>query len=55
MKILYLLKQKARNGLVLFVFACILIITGLLYIVQKAEATRDHVYGTSNTYAGYLD
>lgn len=31
------LKQKARPVLVFFVFSCILITTGLLFVMQKSE------------------
>ena len=37
------LNQKAHPILVFFVFSCIIIITGLLYTKNKAEATRDHL------------
>ena len=33
------LKQKANQFLIIFVFGCIFIIVGLLYITQKVEET----------------
>ena len=34
-------KQKAHPILVFFVFSCIIVTIGLLYIMQKAEAKGD--------------
>lgn len=48
------LKQKASNGLVLFVFGCTIIVVGLLYILQKSEAKRVDLQ-TKSTYLDYLD
>ncbi|MES3004595.1 MAG: hypothetical protein V4690_00615 [Patescibacteria group bacterium] len=48
------LKQKASNGLVLFVLACTIIIVGLLYVMQKAEATREHLNEQSD-FESYLN
>ena len=35
------LKQRAHPFLVFFVFSCIIITTGLLYIMQKTEAKAE--------------
>jgi len=48
------LKQKASNGLVLFVFGCTIITVSLLYILQKSEETREHLE-TKSTYEDYLN
>lgn len=37
------LNQKASRPLVLFVFGCIIITTGLLYIMQKSVAVADNI------------
>jgi len=53
MSLFYNLKQKASNGLVLFVFFCTIITVSLLYVMQKAEATRDEI-NSKNDYRDYL-
>ena len=49
------LKQKAHPILVYFVFCCILITTGLLYLVQKSEAKATHLtsIGDNKDYYDY--
>ncbi len=37
------LNQKAPLGLVYFVFGCIIIVTALLYVMQKSEAVAEHL------------
>ena len=37
------LGQKASPKLVIFVFGCIIVAVGLLYIMQKAEAVAEHI------------
>ncbi len=48
------LKQKASNGLVLFVFGCTVLIVGLLYVLQKSEETRENLNAKSS-YEEYLN
>ncbi len=49
------LTQKVRPGLVWFAFACFAITTGLLYTMQKAEATADALASDSEYYFEHLD
>ena len=42
------LHQKASPLLVGFVFTCILITIGLLYVMNKAEALGDNLISTKN-------
>jgi len=37
------LKQKADKRLVMFVFGCIVITTGLLYVMQKSVALGEYL------------
>lgn len=48
------LKQKASNGLVLFVFGCTIIIVGLLFVLQKSEAKKLELESKA-TYLDYLN
>ena len=36
-------KQKASRTMVFFVFSCIIITTGLLYVMQKSEAVAENL------------
>ena len=42
------LKQKANPLLVFFVFSCIVITTGLLYVMQKTEAKAEDLASLSD-------
>ena len=43
------LKQRAHPILVFFVFSCIIVTTGLLYVVQKSEARTKNLSSISNS------
>ena len=43
------LTQKAHPILVFFVFSCIIITIGLLYVVQKSEAKANNLSSISNS------
>ena len=45
------LKQKANTGLVIFVFTCIFIIIGLLYILEKSEEKATELTYGSDLYS----
>jgi hypothetical protein len=47
-------RQKASPTLVSFVFGCIVVTIGLLYIMQKAEATANNLILPSDS-SYYLD
>ena len=42
------LKQTAHKKLVFFVFSCIIITTGLLFVMEKSEETAEHLNTLSN-------
>ncbi|MCX6702136.1 MAG: hypothetical protein NTX96_03015 [Candidatus Zambryskibacteria bacterium] len=48
------LNKKANPFLVSFVFGCVMIIIGLLYIMQKAEAVAENLYPQSS-FGQYLN
>lgn len=49
------LKQKASKPVVVFVLGCSIIITGLLWTMQKAVARGEGFYATNGEYVGYLN
>ena len=49
------LKQKATSPMVVFVLGCCIIITGLLWSMQKAVARGEGFYESNAIYATYLD
>jgi hypothetical protein len=49
------LKQKAHPYLVGFVFCCILVTTGLLYILEESEAKADDFIASYAQASGSLD
>ncbi len=49
------LKDKAHPVLVFFVMSCIIITTGLLYILNKAEETSNHLIYLSGVGQYILD
>jgi CHASE3 domain sensor protein len=54
MKFANYLKQKASNGLVLFVFLCTIITVVLLFMMQKAEDTKQNLH-SKNDFKEYLE
>ena len=48
------LNQKAHPILVYFVFSCIIVTTGLLYVMQKSEAKAVHLTSIDNNMEYYV-